>query len=222
LLKNAPSQAMKARYGAACATFVFTYTFVFGATWLTIPWVYPTETFPLEVRAKGMAWVRTSAPLLHFPSSDWKSSSRASWAGALEMAGSRCSTRSCSARSLKTRCIYLALSTFCPSRYGFFVHALFKPQQNTHSIYNVRSSCGRSTPKQRTAHWKRWIYSSPQGALSSGTWSVTLRASRRNTWSSRTSQMHSRLPTRSAKQIGACLRQKMRVRRRPRSTCFVK
>ena len=38
------------------ALFVFMYTFIFGATWLTIPWVYPTETFPLEVRAKGNAF----------------------------------------------------------------------------------------------------------------------------------------------------------------------
>ncbi|EJD04843.1 general substrate transporter [Fomitiporia mediterranea MF3/22] len=47
---------MKAQFGAAGAFFIFLYTFTFGATWLTIPWVYPTETFPLEVRAKGMAW----------------------------------------------------------------------------------------------------------------------------------------------------------------------
>ncbi|KAF9031102.1 hypothetical protein BDZ89DRAFT_1111959 [Hymenopellis radicata] len=30
-------------------------TAVFGATWLTIWWVYPIETLPLEVRAKGNA-----------------------------------------------------------------------------------------------------------------------------------------------------------------------
>ncbi|KAL5498386.1 hypothetical protein ACEPAH_2528 [Sanghuangporus vaninii] len=50
------NQEMKAQYGAAGAFFIFLYTATFGATWLTIPWVYPTETFPLEVRAKGMAW----------------------------------------------------------------------------------------------------------------------------------------------------------------------
>jgi len=44
------------QYGGAGAFCVFLFTFVFGATWLTIPWVYPTETFPLEVRAKGNAW----------------------------------------------------------------------------------------------------------------------------------------------------------------------
>ena len=54
LLKDNPDKA--SQYGAACALFIFIYTFIFGATWLTIPWVYPTETFPLEVRAKGMAW----------------------------------------------------------------------------------------------------------------------------------------------------------------------
>ncbi|CCM00853.1 uncharacterized protein FIBRA_02896 [Fibroporia radiculosa] len=54
LLKDNPDKA--AQYGGAAALFVFMYTAIFGATWLTIPWVYPTETFPLYVRAKGMAW----------------------------------------------------------------------------------------------------------------------------------------------------------------------
>ncbi|KAE8154860.1 hypothetical protein BDV25DRAFT_135502 [Aspergillus avenaceus] len=35
---------------------VYLYTFVFGATWLTVPWLYPAEIFPLKVRAKGSAW----------------------------------------------------------------------------------------------------------------------------------------------------------------------
>ena len=54
LLKDHPEKATQ--YGGAAAFFVFSYTFVFGATWLTIPWVYPTETFPLEVRARGNAF----------------------------------------------------------------------------------------------------------------------------------------------------------------------
>lgn len=44
------------QYGAAAASFIFIFTFVFGATWLTVPWLYPAEIFPLEVRAKGNAW----------------------------------------------------------------------------------------------------------------------------------------------------------------------
>ncbi|GME31087.1 hypothetical protein V499_06105 [Neofusicoccum parvum] len=44
------------QWGAAAATFVYVYTFVFGATWLTVPWLYPAEVFPLQVRAKGNAW----------------------------------------------------------------------------------------------------------------------------------------------------------------------
>ncbi|KAK7757798.1 hypothetical protein SLS62_000176 [Diatrype stigma] len=44
------------RWGAAAASMVFLYTFVFGATWLTVPWLYPAEIFPLNVRAKGNAW----------------------------------------------------------------------------------------------------------------------------------------------------------------------
>ncbi|KAK0237232.1 general substrate transporter [Armillaria nabsnona] len=54
LLKDHSDKA--AQYGGVAAFFVFLYTAIFGATWLTIPWVYPTETFPLEVRAKGNAW----------------------------------------------------------------------------------------------------------------------------------------------------------------------
>lgn len=45
-----------AQYGGAGAFCIFLYTATFGATWLTIPWVYPAETFPLEARAKGNAW----------------------------------------------------------------------------------------------------------------------------------------------------------------------
>jgi hypothetical protein len=44
------------RYGIAAASMVFLFTFVFGATWLTVPWLYPAEIFPLAVRAKGNAW----------------------------------------------------------------------------------------------------------------------------------------------------------------------
>ncbi|KAF8064392.1 general substrate transporter [Lyophyllum atratum] len=54
LLIDSPEKA--GAYGGAAAFFIFLYTAIFGATWLTIPWVYPTETFPLEVRAKGNAW----------------------------------------------------------------------------------------------------------------------------------------------------------------------
>ena len=49
LLKDNPDKATE--YGAATTFFVFMYTAVFGATWLTIPWVYPTEVcrlFPLN------------------------------------------------------------------------------------------------------------------------------------------------------------------------------
>lgn len=43
-------------YGNAAVAMVFIFTFVFGATWLTVPWLYPAEIFPLEIRAKGNAW----------------------------------------------------------------------------------------------------------------------------------------------------------------------
>lgn len=37
--------AAAARYGIAAASMVFLFTFVFGATWLTVPWLYPAEIF---------------------------------------------------------------------------------------------------------------------------------------------------------------------------------
>lgn len=48
--------AKASQYGAAAASMIYIFTFVFGATWLTVPWLYPAEIFPLEVRAKGNAW----------------------------------------------------------------------------------------------------------------------------------------------------------------------
>lgn len=43
LLKEHPDKA--AQYGGAAAFFVFMYTAVFGATWLTIPWVCLLHTW---------------------------------------------------------------------------------------------------------------------------------------------------------------------------------
>jgi hypothetical protein len=43
-------------YGGGATMFVFLYTCIFGATWLTVPWIYPAEIFPLQVRARGNAW----------------------------------------------------------------------------------------------------------------------------------------------------------------------
>ncbi|OCF78294.1 hypothetical protein I204_00232 [Kwoniella mangroviensis CBS 8886] len=45
----------QAAWGAVVAAFTFIYTSTFGASWLTVPWLYPTEIFPLFVRAKGGA-----------------------------------------------------------------------------------------------------------------------------------------------------------------------
>ncbi|KAG9089007.1 hypothetical protein FRC06_001745 [Ceratobasidium sp. 370] len=53
---DAAGTSKQSQYGAAAAFFVFLYTFVFGATWLTVPWLYPTEIFPLECRARGNSW----------------------------------------------------------------------------------------------------------------------------------------------------------------------
>ena len=43
-------------FGIGATFFIFLYTAIFGATWLTVPWLYPAEIFPLQVRARGNAW----------------------------------------------------------------------------------------------------------------------------------------------------------------------
>jgi hypothetical protein len=43
-------------WGIGAASMVYLYTFIFGATWLTVPWLYPAEIFPIQVRAKGNSW----------------------------------------------------------------------------------------------------------------------------------------------------------------------
>ncbi|KAL8291519.1 hypothetical protein RQP46_002497 [Phenoliferia psychrophenolica] len=44
------------QFGGAAAFMVFLYTATFGATWLTVPWIYPAEIWPVNARAKGNAW----------------------------------------------------------------------------------------------------------------------------------------------------------------------
>ncbi|ORX35585.1 low-affinity glucose transporter HXT3 [Kockovaella imperatae] len=43
------------QYGAGVAAILYLYTAIYGSTWLTTCWVYPTEVFPLATRAKGTA-----------------------------------------------------------------------------------------------------------------------------------------------------------------------
>ncbi|KAK5134118.1 hypothetical protein LTR08_006893 [Meristemomyces frigidus] len=43
------------QFGAGVATVLYLYTMLYGSTWLTTCWVYPTEVFPLATRAKGTA-----------------------------------------------------------------------------------------------------------------------------------------------------------------------
>ncbi|MBW0523444.1 hypothetical protein O181_063159 [Austropuccinia psidii MF-1] len=47
---------VRQRWGAVVTTFTFVYTATFGATWLTVPWLVPTEIMPLYARAKGGCW----------------------------------------------------------------------------------------------------------------------------------------------------------------------
>ncbi|KAK9489788.1 general substrate transporter [Lipomyces doorenjongii] len=47
--------AKASRFGAGVAAILYIYTFIYGGTWLTTCWVYPTEIFPLASRSKGAA-----------------------------------------------------------------------------------------------------------------------------------------------------------------------
>lgn len=51
---NHPNLAQE--YGTAAASFVFIYVLIFSASWLMIPFIYPTEIFPTWMRAKGNAF----------------------------------------------------------------------------------------------------------------------------------------------------------------------
>ncbi|PCG96121.1 Major facilitator superfamily domain, general substrate transporter [Penicillium occitanis (nom. inval.)] len=53
---NSGDASKASSYGAGAASMIFIYTAAFGATWLTVPWLYPAEIFPLAVRARGNAW----------------------------------------------------------------------------------------------------------------------------------------------------------------------
>jgi len=41
-------------YGNAAVSMVFIFTSVFGATWFTVPWLYPAEIFPLQVQGQRL------------------------------------------------------------------------------------------------------------------------------------------------------------------------
>ncbi|KAK0934427.1 hypothetical protein LTR29_014018 [Friedmanniomyces endolithicus] len=55
-LSKVAADQKSASIGAAAGSFIFIYDFIFAATWLSVPWVYPTEIFPLVIRAKGNAF----------------------------------------------------------------------------------------------------------------------------------------------------------------------
>ena len=38
---------LKTHAGGAAVAMIFLFTCIFGATWLTVPWLYPAEIFPL-------------------------------------------------------------------------------------------------------------------------------------------------------------------------------
>lgn len=51
--KNAGETQKQSLYGAGTASTLYIFTSVFDATWVTVPWAYQAEIFPLAVRSKG-------------------------------------------------------------------------------------------------------------------------------------------------------------------------
>lgn len=47
----ASDAATASAYGSAAAAFIVLFTFAFGATWLTVPWLYPAECFSVSSRS---------------------------------------------------------------------------------------------------------------------------------------------------------------------------
>ncbi|KAJ9221652.1 low-affinity glucose transporter HXT3 [Paecilomyces variotii] len=55
VLNTTVEPAKASKFGAGVATILYIYIFIYGSTWLTTCWVYPTEVFPLASRSKGAA-----------------------------------------------------------------------------------------------------------------------------------------------------------------------
>ncbi|OJJ45852.1 hypothetical protein ASPZODRAFT_98807 [Penicilliopsis zonata CBS 506.65] len=53
--KRESDPKLASRCGAGVTTVLYLYSAIYGGTWLTTCWVYPTEIFPLASRAKGTA-----------------------------------------------------------------------------------------------------------------------------------------------------------------------
>lgn len=45
--------AKQEHVGGAAVFFVYLYTAIFGATWLTVPWLYPAEVSPIPDLGRG-------------------------------------------------------------------------------------------------------------------------------------------------------------------------
>ena len=145
------SDSNRAQIGGAATFFVFLYTAIFGATWLTVPWLYPAEIFPLQVRAKGNAWGVVGWSI----GNGWCVSTRPR-TQTIELFAKFVNSRSffyppSSISSKKRPCTSLAPST--PS---------------------ASSPSGRCTPSPTSARSRRWIWCLPATASGHGTPSATL------------------------------------------------
>lgn len=130
-------------WGAASAFFVFFFTGIFASTWLDVPFTYPTETFPLEVRARGNA----------FGTVGW---------------GLGCGTVSLLV-PVWFACRFW-LESFCSRRTDHSLQpSLNIPSSSTAaSISSPSQWSGLSTLRRRSAHLKKWTCSLHLISLGSG------------------------------------------------------
>lgn len=130
--------------GAAATVFVFLYTMIFGATWLTVPWLYPAEIFPLQVRARGNAWGVVGWSI----GNGWTVSvSVASAWNPIDMYDHRC-------------CFYR------PS----LRNSMKRPYISLVGLISCAFSlCGPFIQSQTRGHWKKWISYLQATAFGTGT-----------------------------------------------------
>lgn len=55
VISSSDNAGRRNSFGGGVAAILYLYTFIYGSTWLTTCWLYPTEIFPLATRAKGAA-----------------------------------------------------------------------------------------------------------------------------------------------------------------------
>ena len=153
------SDSTRNHIGGAATFFVFLYTMIFGATWLTVPWLYPAEIFPLQVRARGNAWGVVG----------WSIGN--GWTVWFHPITVNTPKRRKFPNAETDRC-FCSLPFLTGSMKRRFIFS-------ARSISPASSSSGHSIPSPINERWKKWISSSPVTVSGTGTPKRTLPDSRK-------------------------------------------